>query len=149
MPSDNSDSTNAMPKPSANDPFALVREAGTSAPNFDLDNKAIIEHLQQWQSICSFRVTSAEYDAIEIQFDTLPKDMDAFANDLYEFCPDLVDQGTGCMAEMLEMAEETGQEISPEIQKLIEGIDFSDENYGVEILKREVQLRKAVSLWWD
>jgi hypothetical protein len=139
----------AKSSPTTNDSLALVREAGTGGPNFDLDNDAIIARLQQWQSLCSFRVVSADYDAIEIQFDTLPKDMDAFAKELYQFCPDLVDQGTGCMAEMLEMAEETGQEIAPEIQKLIEGVDFSDENYGVEILKREVQLRKAVSLWWD
>jgi hypothetical protein len=138
-----------MPKSSTNDRFALVREAGTAGPNLDLDNEAIIKHLQKWQSLCSFRVVSAEYDAVEIQFDTLPQDMYAFTKDLYEFCPDLVDQGTGCMAEMLEMAEETGQEIAPEILKLIEGVDFSNENYGIEILKREVEYRKAVSLWWD
>ncbi|MDB6124919.1 MAG: hypothetical protein JWQ71_3912 [Pedosphaera sp.] len=130
-------------------PFALVREANTAAPNFDLDNDAIIAHLQQWQSLCSFRVLDAKYDTVEIEFDTLPKDMDAFAKDLYEFCPDLVDQGTGCMAELVELAEETGEPLAPEIEKLIEGVDFSDENYGLEILKREVQQKKKVSLWWD
>ena len=133
----------------SNDPFALVREAHTSAPNFELTNDQIVEHLKQWQSLCAFHVTSAKGDTVEIQFDSLPKDMNAFARDLYAFCPDLVDQGTGCVHEMVEAMEETGEELSPQMKKLIEGVDFSDENYGVEILKREVEMRKQVTLWWD
>lgn len=35
------------------------------------------------------------------------------------------------------------------MQKLIEGVDFEDENYGLEILKREIQQQMGVSLWWD
>jgi hypothetical protein len=132
-----------------NDPFAAVREAFTSAPNFEIDNAAIIDRLTQWQSLCSFVVKSAEGDRIEIEFTTLPKDMDAFVRDLYEFCPDLVDQGTGCVHEMIEMAEEMGEELDPAMTKLIEGIDFNDENYGLEILKREIEQRKDIVLWWD
>jgi len=133
----------------AADPFAAVREAGTSAPNFDTDNNAIIDRLTKWQSLCSFEVKSAEGDQIDIKFNTLPTDMDAFVRDLYEFCPDLVDQGTGCVHEMIEMLEETGEELDPETAKLVEGVDFSDETYGLEILKRELQKNKQVTLWWD
>ena len=98
-----------------NDPFAAVHAAATSAPNYETDNAAIIDRLTQWQSLCSFVVKSAKGDRIEIEFTTLPKDMDAFVRDLYDFCPDLVDQGTGCLHEMLEMAEEMGEEIDPEM----------------------------------
>ena len=132
-----------------NDPFALVRDAESGAPNYDLNTDAIIQHLTKWQSICSFKVTGAKRDTVEIEFETLPQDMDAFVKDLYEFCPDLVDQGTGCVHEMIEAMEEMGEEPSPETKKLIEGVDFSDENYGLEILKRELVKGKAVSLWWD
>ena len=132
-----------------NDPFAAIRQAETSAPNFDLDNAEIIDHLKQWQSLCSYVVKEAEGDRIEIEFTTLPKDMDAFARDLYDFCPDVVDQGTGCVHEMLESMEEIGEEIDPDMAKLIEGVDFNDENYGLEILKRQVAQNKAISLWWD
>ena len=132
-----------------NDPFAAVRAAETSAPNFDLDNDEIIDQLTKWQSLCSFVVKSAEGDQIQIEFTTLPKDMDAFAQDLYKFCPDLVDQGTGCVHEMLESLEEMGEEVDPEMATLIEGVDFDDENYGLEILKRQIERDKAVSLWWD
>jgi hypothetical protein len=133
----------------ADDAFALIREAGTNAGNYDLDTEDIINHLKQWQSLCSFTVTGAKHDTVDIEFATLPADMDAFAQDLYDFCPDLVDQGTGCMAEMIESMEEMGEELSPRVQKLIEGVDFEDDNYGVEILRREVQEGMSVQLWWD
>jgi Domain of unknown function (DUF4253) len=127
------------------DPFDLIRKAGTSAPNFDMHTPDIIARLQKWQALCQFRVINAGGDRIEIKFDTFPADMDAFVRDVYDFCPDLVDQGTGCVAEMI---EEMG-EVPPEMQKLVEGVDFKDENYGLEILKRELQMRKNVTLWWD
>lgn len=131
------------------DPFALIRTAKTSAPNFDLDTDAIISHLTEWQKLCSFDITGAEGDTVEIKFNTLPADMDAFVEDLYEFCPDLVDQGTGCVQEIIESMEEMGQEIPPATRKLVEGVDFDDDDYGLEILKREIQAKKSVTLWWD
>lgn len=134
---------------SANDPFAEIREAETSAPNFDLDTEAIIAELRRWQTLCTFSVTAAGTDRIEIEFATLPKAMDAFVRDLYDFCPDLVDQGTGCMAETIEAMKENGEELTPEMEELIEGVDFEDIDYGLEILKRELRQKKSVSLWWD
>jgi hypothetical protein len=138
-----------MPQPQNKDDFSLIREQHTSAPNFDLDTEAIIAELRRWKSLCSFRVTDAEGDRASIEFDTLPADMDAFVKELYAFCPDLVDQGTGCVAEMVEMADEMGEELPPGMKELIDGVDLSDENYGLEILKRELQRGKKVMLWWD
>jgi hypothetical protein len=132
-----------------NDPFDEIRKAGTAAPNFDLDNEAVIERLTRWQSLCSFTVANAKEDSVDITFATLPEDMDSFVRDLYDFCPDLVDQGTGCVHEIIEMMEETGEELKPEMKELIEGVDFGDENYGLEVLKREILKSKSVSLWWD
>ena len=132
-----------------NDPFALIRAAETSAPNYDLDTDAIIGCLTLWQSLCSFTVIGAEADTVDIKFETFPADMDAFVKALYEFCPDLVDQGTGCIHEMIEMMEESGESPTPAMQELVKGIDFSDENYGIEVLKRQLLQRKNVQLWWD
>lgn len=127
------------------DSFTAIREANTEAPNYDLDTDTIIERLTGWQQLCSFRILSAGHDQIEIEFDTLPKDMEAFTQDLYEFCPDLVDQGTECIPDMIEM----GEELPPEMLKLIEGVDFEDQKYGMEILQRQLQQAKSVTLWWD
>ena len=98
-----------MPKNPTPDPFDEIRKAGTNGANYDLDTDAIIERLTKWQALCSFIVANAQGDRVDITFTTLPKDMDAFARDLYDFCPDLVDQGTGCVHEMVEMMEETGE----------------------------------------
>ena len=138
-----------MPKNPTPDPFDEIRKAGTNGANYDLDTDAIIERLTKWQALCSFIVANAQGDRVDITFTTLPKDMDAFARDLYDFCPDLVDQGTGCVHEMVEMMEETGEELDPKMKELIDGVDFSDENYGIEILKREIQRTPSVTLWWD
>ena len=131
------------------DPFASIRKARTGAPNYEMDTDAIIARLTEWQRLCSFEITGAEGDTVEIKFDTLPADMDEFVQDLYDFCPDLVDQGTGCVREMIEAMEENGKGIPPATQQLIEGVDFNDDDYGLEILKREVQAKRAVTLWWD
>lgn len=110
------------------DPFAAIRAAATDGANLGLDTDDIIEHLKGWQSLCSFKVTEAKRDAVNIEFESLPADLDAFVRDLYKFCPDVVDQGTGCMHEMLESMEEIGEEIDPETAELIDGVDFSNEN---------------------
>ena len=132
-----------------NDPFAFIREAGTGGGNYDLDTSDIIARLTKWQALCKFRVLGANHDTVLLEFDDMPQDMDAFVRDLYDFCPDLVDQGTGCVAEMVEMMEETGEELSAEMQELIEGVDFEDEDYGLEILKRELLRKPELQLWWD
>jgi hypothetical protein len=121
------------------DPFNAIREAGTNGANYVLDTPDIIDRLIQWQSLCSFEVKEAGGDTVDIEFKTLPRDMDAFVRDLYDFC----------VHEMVDAMEEMGEEISPEMQKIIEGVDFSDENYGLEILKRELEAKKSVQLWWD
>ncbi len=131
------------------DEFAMIREQHTSAPNFDLNTEDIIAELRRWKALCSFHVTHAGGDRATIKFETLPADMESFVKELYAFCPDLVDQGTGCVAEMVEMANEMGEEIPPGMKELIEGVDFEDENYGLEILKRELQRGMQVMLWWD
>src|SRR6478672_1389410 len=131
------------------DPFAPIREACTDSANYELTTEDIIDRLTEWQSLCSFRVNSAGHDTVDIEFETLPADMDAFVRDLYEFCPDLVDQGTGYIPEILKAKEKRGEKPSIEFNTLVEGVNFSDENYGLEILKRELQLKKAVKLWWD
>ena len=125
----------------------MIRTAHTGGPNYGFDTEAIIARLVGWQSLCSFTVTSAQGDAVDIQFETLPKDMDAFVRDLYEFCPDLVDQGTGCFDEFIDVTDEST--LTPELKELFKGVDFADENYGLEILKRQLQRDKKVTLWWD
>jgi hypothetical protein len=47
------------------------------------------------------------------------------------------------------MMEEAGEKPDETIQKLIEGVNFEEEGYGFEILRRELIQGKKVQLWWD
>ena len=37
--------------------------------------------MTKWQPLCSFRLSGATYNAVTVNFDTLPKDLTAFVAD--------------------------------------------------------------------
>ena len=64
-------------------------------------------------------------------------------------CPDPIDQHVGCFADAIAVMEEFDKDVAKNIQALIKDIDFNDQNYGFELLKRSLAINKAVALWWD
>jgi hypothetical protein len=140
-----------MPQ-NTSDPFARIRRVGTGGPNYDLDTEAIITRLTQWQSFCSFRVTRVRRDGLDIEFDSLPKDIDAFIRDLVAFCPDLDGDDVvpaGGLYEIIKHMKEHGEPLTSEMEEFAAGIDFQSENWNLEVLKREIQKKMKVKLWWD
>ena len=133
----------------SSEPFATILAQGTTGANYDVFTEDIVGRLTRWQSLCALTVTDATPSTVTIRFTSLPADMHAFVRDVYEFCPDVVDQGTGCLHEMVEMCEETGQEIPAHFADLIDGIDFDDDDYGLEVLKRQIERDNTIRLWWD
>jgi hypothetical protein len=79
-----------MAKKTDNDLFAPLVEAETNGDNYDVSTKDIIARLKKWQKLCSFRIGDVDYNTVTLKFDTLPKDLDAFVQDAYDLCPDLV-----------------------------------------------------------
>jgi hypothetical protein len=126
-----------------------MRAAGASGGNYDLGTEDIPDRLKAWQERYSFEVTDAKRDAPTIRFITLPPGLEALTQEFYEFCPDVIDQGLGYVAEMVEMAQESGQEVSANIQSLIQRVDLDDENYGIELRRRTRQRGDKIVLWWD
>ena len=129
--------------------YELLREQGTTGMNYDLDTEDIIGRLQKWQDECEFELADVENDRFTIYFQTLPDDLDRFAKELQEFCPDLISQHFGCFEEMLDAYEDMGEEVPREFAELIEGIDLKKKDYGLEILKRALVRDKEIHLWWD
>lgn len=82
------------------DQFDILRVCATSAPNFDIDNAAVIAKLKDWEKRYPFQITAAACDSATIVFEDVPSDLDAFAKEVYEFCPDIVDQGCGSVDEL-------------------------------------------------
>lgn len=111
--------------------------------------QASIEHLKGWDAQYGIELSDAKFDAVVVRFDRLPDDVMPLARDIYEFCPDTVDQHFGCVAEMLSLAEETGEDVPPEMAELMEGVDLEDEDHGLELLRRSLVKHKTVALWWD
>ncbi len=131
------------------DKYQQVREVGTNGDNYDLSTEDLIEQFQYWDAQYGIELSDIEFDTVTVTFNDLPEDLTELAVEIYEFCPDVIDQHFGYMADAIAVAEEFNQALSVEIQVLLKDIDLTDEDYGFELLKRSLELNKAVTLWWD
>lgn len=129
--------------------FDTLRKNGTGGPNVDVSTEDVIKKLEQWDSQYGIEISDVSHDRVLVKFSSLPDNLESFAKEVYEFCPDVVDQHFGCMDEMVEMMEESGQKIAPEIAELIEGVNLEDENFGEVLLQKSIRSTQSVSLWWD
>lgn len=77
--------------------LALVR---TDAINYDKDHEAVMKQYRQWEKQYDLKLVGAGQDWMEAEIRNPPKDWLAFAKEVYAFCPDIVDQGTGDVASL-------------------------------------------------
>ena len=75
--------------------FDMLRAARSDAVNFGIETEELIERLQGLHERYNFAIFHAETDTIEFTFESLPKDVRPLAEEIYELCPDIVDQGCG------------------------------------------------------
>lgn len=89
------------------DKFQAIRDAEIDGINYDLETDDIIERLKAWDALYGVEVVEIEGDSFTIKFRKLPADLLAFAEEVAEFCPDVVFQGSGSPEELAdEIAEE-------------------------------------------
>lgn len=79
----------------ADSQFDILRVARSDAINFDMTTDDLIKKLAEYDRRYGIDIFHAETDTIEFRFSKLPGDMPEFCKDLYEFCPDIVEQGVG------------------------------------------------------
>jgi len=82
------------------DQFEVVRARQTNGINYDIDNKAVIARLRQWDKLYGIEITGVGMDWVQFSLKRLPKDMTKFAKEVYKFCPDSVDQGPGDISDL-------------------------------------------------
>lgn len=82
----------------ASSQFDILRVAHSDAVNYDMETEDLIKKLTEFDRNYGIDIFHAETDTIEFKFLKLPNDMPSFCKDLYEFCPDIVDQGVGSLA---------------------------------------------------
>ena len=73
------------------DYLAVVRPDGI---NHGLDHEQVVERYREWDAAYGLALVGAGQDWIEADIEKPPGDWLAFAREVYEFCPDIVDQGT-------------------------------------------------------
>lgn len=88
------------------DQFDILRIKQTNGANYEIENQQIIDRLQDWNARFGINIIGADFDWVEAEFVKQPDDMAAFADEVYAFCPDSVEQGAGSVEELAEAMEE-------------------------------------------
>jgi hypothetical protein len=83
--------------------FDIVRVAATDGINYGLDTEGIVKELESWDKEYGVDIWQAESDVVQLRLKTQPKDLQSFANRVYKFCPDIVDQGVGNADELAKL----------------------------------------------
>ncbi|MCU6792387.1 DUF4253 domain-containing protein [Paenibacillus sp. WQ 127069] len=87
------------------DQFDIVRAVRTDGINYGIEHEDVLAKLKEWNQKYPFRISGANLDWVEADFISLPDDLISFAKEVYEFCPDVVDQGVGSVEELAEAIE--------------------------------------------
>ncbi|HET7317730.1 MAG TPA: DUF4253 domain-containing protein [Nitrospirota bacterium] len=91
------------------DQYEILRIMHTNGDQYDISNEDLIERLKEWEKITPFTIIGADGDWVELEFRTLPKDLKAFAEEVYEFSPEAVEQGAGSVEELMKEIKKTNR----------------------------------------
>lgn len=89
------------------DEYDILIVQHTNGYNYDIGPEEIITKLKEWDKRYSLEIIGADLDWFEARFSKAPDNIDVLAKEVYEFCPDVVDQGT-------ETIEKLAQEMQTE-----------------------------------
>ena len=67
------------------DQYDILRIMHTDGDDYDILNEDVMARLKEWEKSFSFDIIGADNDWVEIEFKTLPKDLTAFAEEVYDF----------------------------------------------------------------
>jgi hypothetical protein len=89
------------------DQFDILGVMQTNGEDDDVSHEAIIAQLREWEQQNPFDIIGAENDWVELELKTVPKDLMSFAEDVYDFCPDAVDEGAASVKELANQVKAT------------------------------------------
>lgn len=75
------------------DDAAYLSVVRPDAINYGMDHDAVMVRYRAWDARYGLVLVGAGGDWLEAEFRSPPQDWDAFAREVYAFCPDTVDQG--------------------------------------------------------
>ena len=110
-------SLKAEGKPQARIPLAalptrdwadLIHAFQTNGANYDLMPADIVKWLRKLAAKQSFTITGVSWDWLEGRLTGPVKDSRKLAHQMYDFCPDMVDQGIGSVKHLAQTLEKDG-----------------------------------------
>lgn len=87
----------------------IPKLARTNAVNYGMETEDLVEKLREYDEDFGIAIMRAETDTIVFDLVGWPRDLSAFAQDLYELCPDIVDQGVGSVEALEDGLDVTGR----------------------------------------
>ena len=131
----------------ADSPAPLLWVRGTNGANYDLDTGAILHRLEEWSGRCEFSLLGAGFDWLELRFQTLPVNLDEFAEEVYDFCPDTLDQGIVLpLPEQRDTLEETDFQ---EMETIVDWMEDAPKDRSTNDLANYLKCERRLYLWWD
>ena len=77
------------------DKYKILRDIKTSAFNYDIDNDSLIHIIERWDKDLDLELIGASGDYCEFLINKDPQNWRELAQQIYNICPDVVNQGTG------------------------------------------------------
>ena len=84
------------------DDLDILKYRRTDGINYDLENEDVVKKISEWKEKYGLIVIGCSRDWLHVEFDKMPTNLDAFAKEVYKFCPDSVDQGVGTVDKLKE-----------------------------------------------
>lgn len=85
----------------------LIKVVGTEPANFGFSNGDVVKWFKQKEAEFDFDIIVADVSRIEARLKTNPKSFIKLGKEIYEFCPDVIDQGHGDMDELVNYLRST------------------------------------------
>ena len=79
----------------------------TDGDDYDISNQDVIERLKEWEINSPFDIHRSRQRLGGDRIQDLTKGLEAFIEEVYDFCPDAVDQGPGSIAELVKEIQKT------------------------------------------
>lgn len=90
----------------SDDQMDILRWRGTDGINYDHTNQDIINKLEEWNKVNPIIINGVSFDWVMFHFKNPVTNIESFANEVYDFCPDIVDQGAGSIEVLREIIKE-------------------------------------------
>ncbi|MDJ1173086.1 ankyrin repeat domain-containing protein [Roseofilum capinflatum] len=75
------------------DKYEAIAAMGTNGCNYGIGTGYVLQWLQALEAKQPFIITYIRYDSLALRFLSPLEDVEYWADEMYEFCPDLIDQG--------------------------------------------------------